>query len=82
MRLSGPQGPGFAFSAGCLLCSPRTDDYGSHVVLLGGGEKGGYNIPGLGIGGGWGELSSISLKKPLQLIACGSKNMAGNATNC
>ena len=34
---------------------------------------------------GWGaggvELLSISLKKPQQLIACGSKNMAGNATN-
>lgn len=74
MRPGGIQRPGFALAAGYLLCSPRKDEYGNHVLLRGGKKRSRCNIP-------WPRGAAKYFSQEAPAIAHGFKNMSENAPN-
>lgn len=74
MRSGGIQRPGFALAAGYLLCSPRKDEYGNHVLLRGGKKRSRWNSP-------WPGGAAKYFSQEVPAIAHGFKNMSENAPN-
>lgn len=57
-----------------LLCSPRKDEYGNHVLLRGGKKRSRCNIP-------WPRGAAKYFSQEAPAIAHGFKNMSENAPN-